>query len=588
MGNNFMNVRPLRALIIDDSEDDVLLVVRELKRNGYDLVHEMLDTAGAMKKALEEKQWDVVLCDYKMPAFSAPSAISLLKESNTDIPLIVISGTIGEETAVECMHMGAKDYIMKGNLSRLCPAIARELEEARGRISEKHIKKALGKSEERFRTQYQVSPIPTFTWQKIGGDFVLLECNNAAYKVNGENFKKYIGKTAREIYSGNEGIPQDLHRCFEEKTVIKKELKSKHFLPGRYLVCTYAFVPDDLVMVHVEDITERKLAEEKMRESEARYRALFDRSMDIVFMIDFNGNFIDANKAAINIYGYPKEDLPSLNIASFVCKDQLVLASTIIQEIEETGTQKELSEIKLCHKDRDDVYLESQGSVVISNGKPAAIQVVARDITERKKAEAKLKDTLDSLKKAFGSTVQALASALEFRDPYTAGHQSRATNLACAIAEEIGLAKDRIEGILMAGSVHDIGKLSIPAEILVKPKKLSELEFSLIKEHPQSGYEILKNVESPWPLAQIVQQHHERMNGSGYPMNLKGDEIIMEARILAVADVVEAMASHRPYRAALGVEKALEEIEKNKGVLYDSVVADACVRLFHEKGYLLP
>jgi HD-GYP domain-containing protein (c-di-GMP phosphodiesterase class II) len=140
----------------------------------------------------------------------------------------------------------------------------------------------------------------------------------------------------------------------------------------------------------------------------------------------------------------------------------------------------------------------------------------------------------------------------------------------------------------MAGTIHDIGKLSIPAEILTKPTKLTNIEYSLIKEHSQSGYEMLKNVESPWPLAEIAYQHHERMNGTGYPRNMKGDEILLEARILAVADVVEAMASHRPYRASLGIEAALEEIEKNKGVLYDDAVVNACLKLFREKGYKLP
>ena len=149
----------------------------------------------------------------------------------------------------------------------------------------------------------------------------------------------------------------------------------------------------------------------------------------------------------------------------------------------------------------------------------------------------------------------------------------------------MGLPHDTIDGIRLASSIHDIGKISIPSEILSKPTKLTNTEFSLIKEHPQMGYNMLKDVESPWPLAQIVYQHHERMDGSGYPRNLKGDEILMEARILAVADVVEAMASHRPYRAALGIDVALEEIVKNKGIIYDNAVADACLRLFREKGY---
>jgi HD-GYP domain-containing protein (c-di-GMP phosphodiesterase class II) len=453
--------RSLRALMIEDSEDDVLLMIRELKRNGYNPVYERIETAGAMKNALEDKQWDIILCDYNMPKFNAPSALALLKEANIDIPVIIVSGTIGEETAVACMHSGAQDYIMKGNLSRLGPAIARELEETKIRIKEKRVEESLRKSEERFKMQYHGSPIPTFTWQKTGEDFVLLECNDAARTVIGENAEKFINKTAQEMYHDKQGVLRDIHRCFEEKAVIKRELQSKNFMPGRHIVTTYAFVPDDLVMVHVEDITER------------------------------------------------------------------------------------------VH------------------------------------AEAKLKDALLSLRRAFGTTIQVLASALEYRDPYTAGHQFRTTNLACAIASEMGLPQDTIEGISMAGSIHDIGKLSIPAEILVKPTKLTNLEFSLIMEHPQSGYDMLKNVESPWPLAQIVYQHHERMNGSGYPNSLKGDEIIMEARILAVADVVEAMASHRPYRAALGVEAALDEIKKNRGILYDATVADTCVRLFHEKGYRL-
>jgi PAS domain S-box-containing protein len=206
---------------------------------------------------------------------------------------------------------------------------------------------------------------------------------------------------------------------------------------------------------------------------------------------------------------------------------------------------------------------------------------------ERTQAEEKLQNTLDSLRKALSTTIQVMVSTVEARDPYTAGHQIRAADLARTIATEMGLSPEKIEGIRMAGSIHDIGKISIPAEILSKPTKLSEIEFSLIKEHARKGFEMLKDVESPWPLAEIVRQHHERMNGSGYPRNLKGDEIMIEARILTVADVVEAMASHRPYRPGLGIDAALEEIEKNKGIFYDKTVADACLRLFQAKGFKL-
>jgi putative nucleotidyltransferase with HDIG domain len=184
--------------------------------------------------------------------------------------------------------------------------------------------------------------------------------------------------------------------------------------------------------------------------------------------------------------------------------------------------------------------------------------------------------------------VQVLGLAVGTSDPYTAGHQKRTTDLTWALATEMGLSPEQIKGIRMAGMIHDIGKISIPREILSKTTKLSAVEFSLIKEHARQGYEILKGVESPWALAEMVYQHHERINGSGYPRGLKGDEIIIGARILAVADVVESMASCRPYRAALGIEVALDEIGENRGVLYDPSVVDACLRLFKENGYRLP
>jgi putative nucleotidyltransferase with HDIG domain len=227
--------------------------------------------------------------------------------------------------------------------------------------------------------------------------------------------------------------------------------------------------------------------------------------------------------------------------------------------------------------------ISTQEDAILDGLSSAVALVIQRDV-----AEMSLCQTLESLRKAIQTTIQVMVSAVEVRDPYTSGHQLRVANLAHAIATEMGLPQEKIDGIRMAGSIHDIGKLSIPAELLSKPTKLTEIEFSLIKEHSRKGYEMLKDVESPWPLAEIVYQHHERMDGSGYPRNLKGDDIFIEARILAVADVVEAMASHRPYRPALGIDAALEEIVKNKGILYDNAVADACLKLFREKGYQLP
>jgi HD-GYP domain-containing protein (c-di-GMP phosphodiesterase class II) len=189
---------------------------------------------------------------------------------------------------------------------------------------------------------------------------------------------------------------------------------------------------------------------------------------------------------------------------------------------------------------------------------------------------------------AMHSTIQAISMTLEKRDPYTSGHQQRVADLAKAIAGELGLTKDQRESIYIAAAIHDIGKISLPAEILVKPIQLTDIEISLIQTHAAAGYDILKGIEFPWPIAEIVLQHHERLDGSGYPQGLAGDNILLEARIIGVGDVVETMASHRPYRPSIGINKALEEITKKSGMLYDASVVNACLKLFYEKGFVFP
>jgi putative nucleotidyltransferase with HDIG domain/PAS domain S-box-containing protein len=207
------------------------------------------------------------------------------------------------------------------------------------------------------------------------------------------------------------------------------------------------------------------------------------------------------------------------------------------------------------------------------------------ELLRRKQTDEALKESLARTTEVQYGTIEALATVTAARDPYTAGHQRRVTQLACAVARELGLPADRVAGLRVMGLLHDLGKISIPAEILSKPGKLSDAEFGLIKSHAQAGYEIVKDIQFPWPVAEVILQHHERLDGSGYPQGLKDDEIIMEAKILAVADVVEAMASHRPYRPALGLDQALEEISRNRGVLYDPEVADACIKVCTENKF---
>jgi putative nucleotidyltransferase with HDIG domain len=201
----------------------------------------------------------------------------------------------------------------------------------------------------------------------------------------------------------------------------------------------------------------------------------------------------------------------------------------------------------------------------------------SRDRTE-------LSASLKKLRKTVTGTIQAMAMTVESRDRYTAGHQQRVADFAGLVAQEFGLSADMTEGVRMAGMVHDLGKISIPAEFLSKTK-ITEMEYKIIQSHAQAGYDILKEIEFPWPIAQIVHQHHERMDGSGYPLKLAGDEILLEARIIAVADVIEAMASHRPYRAALGIDKAMQEVSEKKGVCYDRDVVDAAIHVIKKRGF---
>jgi PAS domain S-box-containing protein len=296
------------------------------------------------------------------------------------------------------------------------------------------------------------------------------------------------------------------------------------------------------------------------------------------------------------VLGFTQEERMRQTVEEQLTPESLEMAFTALArelELEKEGhtdpDRKIVMELEYYHKDGTTRWTETIVSGVRDEqGNLIAIHGMNRDITEHKKAREELHETLNRLSKAMSTTIHVLASAVEARDPYTSGHQTRAADLACAIAAEMGISKEKIDGIGMAGSIHDIGKLSVPAALLSKSSKLTNVEFSLIKEHAVKGHEMLKDVESSWPLAEIVYQHHERMDGSGYPRKLKDEEILMEARILAVADVVEAMASHRPYRPAMGIEAALEEIEKNRGILYDKAVSNACLTLFREKGYHLP
>ena len=333
------------------------------------------------------------------------------------------------------------------------------------------------------------------------------------------------------------------------------------------------------------DITERKKTELSLRESEEKFRSIVEYSHEGILMVDYNYKFIYCNDELCRMLGRSRDEIIGQDFRRFLDEESRALVADRYLRRQKGEDIPHRYEFNIVKKDGTKRRVEISSSVI----KDAAgnMRTVAQlmDITERKRTEEANLEAMNSLRKAFDGMINVIASIVETRDPFTSGHQRRVADLARTIATEMKLPPDSIEAIRSAAIIHDLGKIHVPADILNKPSKLNETEFNFIKAHPKVGYEILKDIEFPWPVAQIIYQHHERWDGSGYPQGLSDDEILLEARILAVADVVEAMASHRPYRPPLGIEKALEELSQNRGKLYDPRVVDACLRVFKEKKY---
>ncbi len=449
----------------------------------------------------------------------------------------------------------------------------------------KLLENQLSESEERFRRLFETASDGIVLLEKMDGKIILT--NPASEKILGYTRKESIGNKLQDIgvmlEMGNfQAVMNELSKSgiinYNDVPITTKsgqQIYSDIYLVDRAKVA----------QCNIRDITQRKLSQELLLTKTMLLEAQSETSIDGMLAVNAEGHPILFNRRFGELWRMPQHILEA--------RDDALMLEFILKQLKEPGEfSSKVAYLYKHHeeKSRDEIVctdgrvFDRYSSPLLSHDKKYLGRIwFFRDITENKQAEEKLRQTLGSLKKAFQTIIQVMISAVEVRDPYTSGHQKRVTDLALAIAHEMELSPEQIEAISMAGPIHDIGKLSIPAELLSKPKKLTDIEFTLIKEHSRAGYEILKNVESPWPLAEIVYQHHERMNGSGYPRNLKGNEILMEARIMAVADVVESMASHRPYREALGIDAALEEIEKNKGLLFDTAVVDVCLKLFREK-----
>jgi PAS domain S-box-containing protein len=345
--------------------------------------------------------------------------------------------------------------------------------------------------------------------------------------------------------------------------------------------------------------------EARVRDSERRYATTIRCIADCVIVTDTDMKITLMNPAAQSVTGWKQEEAVGKKLDE-VCKlveEKALIAveSPMVKAIQERVVMNLTAPVLLITKNGDKVPVEDSAAPMINEkGELTGAVMVFRDITWRKEAEeaikmafnslearvqeqtAELRTSFDMLGRAMEGTIQALATMVEARDRYTAGHQVRVADLACMIARQMGVTESRIPIIRIAALIHDVGKVCVPTEILNKPAPLSPIEFEIVKQHPKAAYDVLSKIEFPWAIADIVLQHHERVDGSGYPSGLRGDQIHLEAQIIGVADVVEAMSSHRPYRAAVGTEQGLEEISKGKGTRFNPAIVDACIHVFHQ------
>lgn len=636
---------PLRALIVDTSESDAERLLENLRKAGFAPEFERVESATAMQDALNRADWDVVFSDYVIPGFGGRQALEVLQHHGRDIPFILVTGAIGEDAAVRMMKAGAHDLVMKGSLDRLEPVLRHELADAAARrsvITQKQKREALEKAlresrethaaeraalERHYKTLILNAPDIIFLFDEAGDIIEASLQAVAAYGYEpGELLKKNVSDLRAPdaldtlehdwlVSESPAGVRFETTHRRRDGSTFPVEVTSKAIeVAGRRFRQSF-----------VRDITERKREELRIRallemsESADRLqeKPLLQKGLDVLEKLTDSRigflHFVNANQDEIELVTWTTDTMAHYCKAAFDSHYPVSQAgiwadsirqkrSVVVNDYARASGRKGLPDghARLDRFVSVPVIVGGLVRMIVGVGNAEreydnrdveTVRLFANDmhrIVEHKRAEQHVRKQVTSLEKAMLGTVQAISGMMELRDPYTAGHERRVSELSAAIAAEMGFDVEFQQGMRVAGSMHDVGQIMVPAEILAKPARLSPLEYALIRGHAEQGYEVLKKIEFPWPVAEVAYQHHERMDGSGYPRGLKGEEIIMEARILMVADVIEAMSSHRPYRASLGEQAALAEIERGRGRLYDPQVADACLRLFRDKGYAIP
>lgn len=431
------------------------------------------------------------------------------------------------------------------------------------------------------------SGVAVYKAKNGGKNFIFTDFNKAAEKIEKIDRAQVIGKDVIKVFPSVKkfGLLGAFRKVYKTGKPVEHPIKlymDKRISGWRR---NYVFkIPSGEIVSIYDDITLQKITENELEESEKRFRNLFENSPIGILTMDRSGIVTSCNKAISRFTGYPNDYIIGKHFTKmkFSKKNDIHRFVKIFAGLMK-GENFDGLIVEWKHKNGKMYTGELRTSPIEENKKIIGLQAIIRDISEQKEAERQLEKSYIKLQKTLDDTINTLASIVEIRDPYTSGHQRKVADIATAIANEMNLPRGTINAINVAALIHDIGKINIPASILSRPDKLSDLEFAMIKTHPKIGSELISNIDFPWPIATIILQHHERIDGSGYPDGLKDKDIMLEAKIIAVADVVEAMSSHRPYRPALGINEAIKEIEKNRGKLYDSRVVIALINVLNKQ-----
>lgn len=764
----------LNVLVVEDSEDAAAIEKHLLERAGFEVVECRVDTRSDFLRELQSDRWDILLVDIELPHFNGREALRLAREHKPNTPVIIVTGTVSDEAAVQLIQEGAADYVLKDRLARLAPAVRNALEQARIRRALQMALDSLLRERDEIRN---VKQRWLETLDAVGDPilvhdekFRVVRANRAYAERAGMPFSEIIGRPYFECFPRLAGPLPGCQHCIAQRESTPKRIgpKEEFTLDGGATFVSHVYAMEahagetGHAMHLFEDVSEVRRAKIQVAVSEQRFRALTENSSDLVIVVNASGRIAYASPSIKRLGGYEQNEVVGRNFLEFTHPEDQAVALTTWGELLRDPVTPQTTEYRYRQKNGSWIVLESIAKNAVADPSIQGIVINARNVTERRNAERSLTRSnralrtlsagntalvrtaaepallaemcrvivsiggyrfalvayarnksvaleaayglegedfaefskpwsetgddlgtvrtvlrtgkpsivhdvasdprfepwralnakfrlasvvtlplrlatgeepfgalsigaLDSgafgdeelrllielsedlgygvanlrsgverraasekLRRSLEDSIGAIAATVEMRDPYTSGHERRVAALATAIAKGMRLPADVVEGIHFGGLIHDLGKIQIPAEILAKPTRLNAIEYELIKMHPQSGFDILKGIDFPWPVAQMVLQHHERLDGSGYPRGLKGDDIIVEARVLAVADVIEAMASHRPYRPGLGIDKALGEIEGGAGRIYDANASTEALRLFREKGYSFP